>query len=268
MALTFPDLDPVAISIGPFSIRWYALAYLTGILLGWLNGVHLTRVNAPHRPTRIDIEDFLPWGVLGIIAGGRIGYVLFYQPALILHDPLGIFRVWEGGMSFHGGTLGVITALILYSVRQSISLLRLADIFTASCPIGLGLGRLANFVNGELFGRVTDAPWGMIFPHGGPEPRHPSQLYEAVLEGVVLFSVLAVLTHSRWARERPGVVTGAFLMLYAVFRMTVEFFREPDFQLGLYFNAVSMGQILSLPMFLLGAGVMVYALRRRYDAAR
>jgi len=268
MALTFPDIDPVAFSIGVFSVRWYALAYLTGILLGWAYGVHLTRLNHPHRPTRIDIDDFLPWGVLGIIAGGRIGYVLFYQPDILLHDPLGVFKVWQGGMSFHGGTLGVMAALILYAVRQRISLLRLSDIFTASCPIGLGLGRAANFINGELYGRVTDAPWGMVFPHGGPEPRHPSQIYEALLEGLVLFCILAILSHIKSVREKPGIVTGVFLILYAAFRITVEFFREPDFQLGLYLNAVSMGQILSLPMILLGVGVIVFALRRGHDTAR
>jgi phosphatidylglycerol:prolipoprotein diacylglycerol transferase len=262
--MIFPEIDPVAFSLGPVVIRWYALAYIAGILLGWVYGLYLTRLNAPHRPTRIDIDDFLPWGVLGIIAGGRIGYVLFYQPGMILHDPLSLFKIWEGGMSFHGGATGVILALILYARHEAISLLRLSDIFCAACPIGIGLGRLANFINGELFGRVTTSPWGMVFPRGGDQPRHPSQLYEAFLEGLVIFVILFVLVHRQSIRARPGLITGVFLILYAGFRIVVEFFREPDFHLGLFLGAVSMGQILSVPLFILGAGVIFYALRQSH----
>jgi phosphatidylglycerol---prolipoprotein diacylglyceryl transferase len=265
--MQFPNIDPIALHLGPFQIHWYALAYLAGIFLGWWYGLYLVRLNAPYRPSRIDIDDFLPWGVMGIILGGRIGYVMFYQPWMILDDPLGLFKVWQGGMSFHGGAGGVIIALIIYAWRRRISLLRLSDIFCAACPIGLGLGRVANFVNGELFGRVTSSSWGVVFPRGGAAPRHPSQLYEAVLEGVVLFIILATLMQVRRVRECPGIVTGAFLILYAAFRTGVEFFREPDPQLGFIFGGVSMGQLLSVPMVMLGAGVMIYALRRGRDTA-
>lgn len=265
MSLTFPNIDPVALSIGPIDIRWYALAYLVGILLGWRNGLYLTRLNHPHRPTRVDIDDFLFWGVLGIIAGGRIGYVLFYQPGMIWHDPLSLFKVWQGGMSFHGGAAGVMIAMILYARHHAFSLLRLSDIFAVSCTIGLGLGRAANFINGELFGRVTDAPVGMIFPLGGPEPRHPSQLYEAALEGLMIYVVLMWMFHRERIRNCPGIITGTFLILYAASRIFVEFFREPDFHLGLFFGGVSMGQILCVPMILLGIGVIWVARRRGHD---
>ena len=267
MALTFPNIDPVAISIGPFDIRWYALAYLAGFLLGWRYGLYMAGLNKPHRPDRTDIDDLLPWGVLGVILGGRLGYVLFYQTSIYMHDPLAIFKVWQGGMSFHGGVTGVIIALLAFSYMRKINLLRLSDIFCTAAPIGIFFGRLANFVNGELYGRVTDAPIGMVFPGGGPEPRHPSQLYEAGLEGLLLLTVLGALLHVKAVRERPGVLTGVFLCGYALCRIVVEFFREPDYFLGLYWGAVSMGQMLSVPMILLGGGVIAYALRHGRQSA-
>lgn len=268
MALTYPHIDPVAVSIGPLDIRWYALAYLAGILLGWAYGLYLARIDEGCRPTKLDIDDFVPWAVLGVIAGGRLGYVLFYQPGLYLADPLSIFKVWEGGMSFHGGALGVIVALIAYAKVKSIPLLRLTDITCAAVPIGLCFGRLANFINGELFGRVTDAPVGMIFPHGGAAPRHPSQLYEAALEGAVLFLILAALYHTKAVRERPGIVTGTFLAGYGIFRFGIEYFREPDYYLGLFWGLLSMGQILCIPMVMLGLSVVGYALAKGHDGAR
>lgn len=268
MALTYPHIDPVALSLGPFEIRWYALAYLGGFLLGWAYGVYMARLEPGKRPSRDDIDEFIPWAVVGVILGGRLGYVLFYQPGLYLSDPFAILKVWQGGMSFHGGVLGVITALLSFSLLRKVPLLRLSDIFCTAAPMGICFGRLANFVNGELYGRVTDAPWGMVFPGGGDLPRHPSQLYEAALEGIVLLSVLCALVHIRAVRNRPGILTGVFLAGYGMARFTVEFFREPDFYLGLYWNALSMGQVLSLPMVLLGAGVIFYALRRCYDGPR
>lgn len=262
MALDFPNIDPVALSIGPLDIRWYALAYLAGFLGGWKYGLYMTRLNAPHRPNRDDIDDFMPWAILGVILGGRLGYVLFYQLELYLAHPLDILKVWQGGMSFHGGVIGVIAALFLFSALKKIAVLRLADIFCTAAPIGIFFGRMANFINGELYGRVTDAPWGMIFPGGGDEPRHPSQFYEAGLEGLLLGGILCILLHKKWVRERPGILTGMFLAGYGFFRFIVEFFREPDFYLGLYFDALSMGQILSLPMILIGAGLVIFAVKR------
>lgn len=259
MAIPFPDIDPVALSLGPLEIRWYALAYLAGFLLGWKYALHLCGLSPNNRPTRDDIDNFIPFAVLGVILGGRLGYVLFYQPALYLANPLDAFKVWEGGMAFHGGALGVIVALLLFAWQQKIQLLRLSDIVCACVPIGLFFGRLANFINGELFGRVTDAPLGVVFPRGGPYPRHPSQLYEALLEGALLFVILLFLYKKTNLKERPGVVTGAFLAGYGIFRMVVELFRQPDAHLGFIVGEISMGQILSLPMVLLGCAVITYS---------
>lgn len=270
MALTYPVFDPVAFSVGPLPVRWYALAYMAGFILGWLYAMHIAGLDrarraAPGRPrlvTRDDIDDFLPWAVLGVILGGRIGYVLFYQFGMYLTHPLEILKVWNGGMSFHGGALGVIIAMIVYALRRKIDLLRLTDIVCAVVPIGLFFGRVANFINGELFGRVTASPLGMVFPGGGPEPRHPSQLYEAVLEGIVLAALLAVLAHMRAVRERPGLVSGLFLIGYAASRSVVELFREPDRQIGFIMDMFTMGQLLSLPMALGGLYLVVRAVLR------
>ncbi len=261
MSLSFPDIDPVAIAIGPLQIRWYALAYLSGILLGWVYALRIAQKDAGQRPNRTDIDDFIPFAVLGVILGGRLGYILFYQLGSYLEHPADIFKLWQGGMSFHGGALGVIVALIIYSLVRKIPLLRLSDLACASVPIGLFFGRIANFVNGELYGRVTSAPWGIVFPGGGPDPRHPSQLYEAVLEGIVLFCVLGVLIHQKSIRNRPGIVSGLFLIGYGLARMTVELFREPDWYLGFIFAQFTMGQLLCVPMIVFGAGVIAYALK-------
>ena len=191
--IEFPNIDPVAFSLGPIDIRWYALAYLAGILLGWQYCMRLAGLDLEQKPSREDIDDFLPWAIAGVIFGGRLGYVLFYNLEFYLDNPSQILQLWQGGMSFHGGALGVILALIIYPFFKKIPHLRLADCVCASVPIGLLFGRIANFINGELFGRVTDSKFGMVFPHGGELPRHPSQLYEAVLEGAVLFLILFVL---------------------------------------------------------------------------
>ncbi len=273
MSLTFNDIDPVAIAIGPLEIRWYALAYMAGFLLGWKYALWLVKsykekAKKDIRPSTDDIDNFIPFAVLGVILGGRLGYVLFYQSSLYLYDPLSVFKVWEGGMSFHGGALGVILALFLFSWRQKIPLLRLSDIVCATVPIGIFFGRIANFVNGELFGRPAgeNVPWSFVFPWGGPEPRHPSQLYEAALEGALLFIILFILVRNERIRALPGIVTGAFLAGYGLFRLFVEQFREPDSHIGLLFDYISMGQLLSLPMVLLGSGVIVYALIKREKA--
>lgn len=263
MAFQFPNIDPVAISIGPFGVRWYALSYMVGILLGWRYALHLAESGEEGtRPNKIDIDDFITWAVAGVIAGGRIGYVLFYALALYLQNPLEIVMIWKGGMSFHGGMLGVLLAMILFARKHQVPLFRLADIVCASVPIGLFFGRLANFVNGELYGRFTNVWWGIVFPDGSGMPRHPSQLYEAALEGVVLFLLLAVLVRIPSVRNRPGTVAGAFLMGYGTFRFMVEFFREPDEQIGYIANLITMGQILCIPMILLGAFLVFRAARQ------
>lgn len=266
MALTFPDIDPVALEIGPLVIRWYALAYLAGFLGGWKYAMYLAGLSPNNRPTKDDIDNFLPFAVLGVILGGRLGYVLFYQPSLYAANPLDAFKVWEGGMAFHGGALGVIIALFLFSWVQKIQLLRLSDIVCACVPIGVFFGRLANFINGELFGRPSDVPWAMAFPRGGEAPRHPSQIYEALLEGALLFAILLILIKNDWIRNRPGVVTGSFLAGYGAFRMFVEQYRQPDAHLGFIIGEISMGQLLSVPMVLVGLGAIIYGLR--HDIAK
>jgi len=259
MAFEFPNIDPVALALGPFQIRWYALAYLAGFLIGWRYCMRLAGWDAEHRPSREDIDDFLTWVIVGVILGGRLGYVLFYNLSYYLSHPIEALYIWQGGMSFHGGVLGVLAAMFIYAGRQKFSALRLCDIVCAAAPIGLFFGRIANFVNGELYGRVTEAPWGIVFPRGGEFPRHPSQLYQAALEGLVLFVILFLLIRNDWVRNRPGIVAGVFLAGYGFFRGVVEFYREPDAHIGLYFDVLSQGQLLSLPMVLIGFGVIVYA---------
>ncbi len=263
MAIRFPDIDPVALAVGPLQIRWYALAYLTAFLFGWWYGLYITRLNPQARPNRDDIDDFIPWAILGVILGGRLGYVLFYQSQFYFNNPLEILQVWHGGMSFHGGIVGVITVLLLYSRLKKIPFFRLSDIFGCAAPMGIFLGRITNFVNGELYGRVTDAPWGVVFPHGGELPRHPSQLYQAGMEGLALFLILLALLHVPAVRRRPGILSGVFLAGYGIFRSIGELFREPDEQMGFIFGQVSMGQILSVPVILLGLGILFHALKRK-----
>jgi phosphatidylglycerol:prolipoprotein diacylglycerol transferase len=266
-AIPFPAIDPVLVQVGPFAIRWYALAYIVGLLIGWRYCLYLAG-RPPRLVTRDQLDDFFLWATLGVVLGGRIGYVLFYQPGYFLEHPLDILFVWEGGMSFHGGLIGVILAMYLFARRRGIPFFALTDIVASATPIGLFFGRLANFVNGELFGRPTDVPWAMVFPNGGDQPRHPSQLYEAALEGVVLFLALFLLARFTRALERPGLLSGVFLIGYGLSRFLVEFFREPDAQLGyLLGGTVTMGQILSLPMIALGL-FLVFRARPVSAAAR
>lgn len=264
MAIVFPNIDPVAIALGPLQIRWYALAYLAGILCAWAYAIYFVKKDEGQglRPTREDIDDFIPFAVLGVILGGRLGYVLFYQPAYYLQNPGEILQLWNGGMSFHGGASGVILACIAYALIKKIPMLRLGDLAALCCTIGLFFGRIANFINGELYGRVTDVPWGIVFPGGGEEPRHPSQLYEAALEGLLLFVVLSLLMHKKWVRERAGLTAGVFLAGYGLSRLFVENFREPDWYLGFLAGGLTMGQILCLPMIVAGVGLVAYAVRK------
>ena len=263
--LPFPAFDPVLIAIGPFAIRWYALAYIVGILLGWFYARILiraeTRWGGPAPLTVADFDDFIIWVTLGIILGGRAGYVLFYNPAHFAAHPAEIVEVWNGGMSFHGGFTGCVVAVILFALKRKISILSLGDLTCAVAPIGLLLGRLANFVNGELWGRPADVPWAMVFPGAGPLPRHPSQLYEATLEGAALLIALALLIRAG-ALQRPGLILGAFALLYGIARSFCELFREPDPQLGFLWGGLTMGILLSVPLMLVGAILIGTALRR------
>jgi phosphatidylglycerol---prolipoprotein diacylglyceryl transferase len=260
-ALAFPIIDPVAIELGPIVIRWYALAYIAGLLLGWRFCILLIR-RPPLFTTAEKLDDLLLYATLGVILGGRLGYVLFYKPAFFAANPLEIFMVWHGGMSFHGGFLGVVIASYIFARRQGIAPLLLADLLAAAAPIGLFFGRIANFINGELFGRASDVPWAMVFPHGGPLPRHPSQLYEAGLEGLALFVIVAIAALVTQARHRPGLILGLFLIGYGCARGAVELFREPDAHLGFIFGPITMGQILSAPMIVVGVIILIAALRR------
>ena len=267
LAITFPVFDPVAFSIGWFVIRWYALAYIGGIVLGWIYARSLVKKErlwgGPVPITLVQLDDFILWVTLGIIVGGRTGYVLFYNPAFFIQHPAEIFQLWNGGMSFHGGFLGCVAAVMLFARKNDISILSLGDITTAVGPIGLFLGRLANFINSELWGRTADSsvPWAMVFPNGGPLPRHPSQLYEAGLEGILLFAILAVMVRMG-ALKRPGLILGSFIAIYGLERITAEFFREPDPQLGFLWGGLTMGMLLSVPMIIVGAILIMMAWRR------
>jgi len=271
--IPFPAFDPVLVRIGPFAIRWYALAYICGILFGWGYARSLLRKDrlwggpAPfatttpvERSATETFDDFVLWVTLGIILGGRIGYVLFYNLPHFASHPEEIFELWKGGMSFHGGFLGCVLAVVLFSRRRGVSTLSLGDLTCAVGPIGLFLGRIANFINGELWGRPTDVPWAMVFPNGGPFPRHPSQLYEAALEGLLLFTVLALAIRAG-ALKRPGLIIGLFAVVYALARIVCEFFREPDVQLGFLWGGMTMGMLLSVPLMLAGFGFIAYAVR-------
>ena len=265
LALPFPAIDPVLISIGPFMIRWYALAYIFGILLGWLYARAIIRNErlwgGPAPISVTDFDDFVLWVTLGIILGGRLGYVLFYNPAHFVEHPLEILQLWQGGMSFHGGFAGCVVAVMAFAWKRGISILSLGDVVCAVAPIGLLLGRLANFINGELWGRASDVPWAMVFPGAGPLPRHPSQLYEAALEGAVLLAVLAVMVRGR-ALQRPGLILGAFSLGYGLARSVCELFREPDAQLGFLWGGMTMGMLLSVPLMIAGAVLIGQAMRR------
>jgi len=271
LTIAFPVFDPIAIAIGPIAIRWYALAYIGGIVLGWLYARALIKNErlwgGPAPITLPQMDDFILWVTLGIIVGGRTGYVLFYNLPFFIEHPAEIFELWKGGMSFHGGFLGCVVAVMWFARRNGIPILSLGDITTAVAPIGLLLGRLANFINSELWGRLADSsvPWAVVFPNGGPLPRHPSQLYEAGLEGILLFIILAVMIRMG-ALRRPGLILGSFIAIYAFARITAEFFREPDPQLGFLWGGLTMGMLLSVPMIIAGA-ILIAAVWRRTPPA-
>jgi phosphatidylglycerol:prolipoprotein diacylglycerol transferase len=266
-ALPFPNIDPVLFSVGPLSVHWYGIGYVIGILFAWWYGKKLVNNarlwpnnNAPMDPLALD--DFVLWAALGVVIGGRIGYVLFYNFSFYISNPLEIPAVWDGGMSFHGGILGTTVAMILFAKKRGIPVWSMFDTIAAGVPIGLGVVRIANFINSELWGRVSDVSWAVYFPNGGPLPRHPSQLYEAALEGFVLFFVLALLIWKGNKLKAPGFIAGAFVAGYGLSRILVEFFREPDAQLGYLVGGwMTMGMVLSVPMVLLGVWAMARANR-------
>lgn len=264
-ALPFPDIDPVIFRVGPVAVHWYGAAYVVGILFGWWYAKRLIAdrrlwpAGTPAmRPE--DIDDLLLWAAIGIVAGGRMGYILFYDLERYLANPLDIFAVWQGGMSFHGGFIGTTLAMILFGRKRGINPWSLFDVIAAGTPVALGLVRVANFVNSELWGKLSNLPWAFEFPNGGPFTRHPSQLYEALLEGLVLFFVLRFVTHRLLKLTAPGFVAGTFVAGYGLSRIFVEFFREPDAQLGYLFGGwLTMGMVLSVPMVLAGVWAMATA---------
>ncbi|MGE5894526.1 MAG: prolipoprotein diacylglyceryl transferase [bacterium] len=256
--LQFPDIKPYLVKIGPFEIRWYGLMYL----IGFVSSYYLVKGEVRKKNLAVSkeqLENLYFHIIVGLIVGARLGYVIFYNFSYYLYKPLDIFAVWHGGMSFHGGLIGVLVAGYIFSSRQKLHVLLLSDLITPTAPIGLFCGRIGNFINGELYGRPSNVPWAMVFPDGGDVPRHPSQIYEAFLEGIFLFAILWIMKDRM---KRQGTITATFLLLYGVMRFIVEFFREPDPQLGFVFGSFSMGQLLSLTMFILGIGLMFWVRKR------
>jgi phosphatidylglycerol:prolipoprotein diacylglycerol transferase len=272
LAIPYPEIDPTALRLGPLSVKWYGLAYMAGLLLGWVYIKQLLRMdrlwpggNPPFAPERVD--DLLLMMTVGVLLGGRLGYVLFYEPRFFLAHPVQIPAVWNGGMSFHGALLGSVLAILWFARRAGVNAWSVMDLCAAATPMGLFFGRLANFINAELWGRPTSVPWAMVFPGAGPEARHPSQLYEAFLEGLVLFAVLAWLTRARLALKRPGFTAGAFLLGYGLARSICEYFREPDPGHILTFGPFTAGIVYSIPMVLAGIWMLREATRRTPAAA-
>lgn len=262
MYFNFPAISPVIFSIGPFALRWYAMAYLTSIVITWvLLGKTIKKYNISI--TAVQLDDLVFYATMGIILGGRLGYVLFYGNGYFLHNPLEILAVWNGGMSFHGGIIGVIIGLWLFTRKAKLPYLQVTDLVSLYVPIGIFLGRLANFVNDELWGRITTVPWAVKFPAGGYLPRHPSQLYEAASEGIILFVILNLLWRKTYVREHVGIISATFLICYAFSRMCMELFREPDVQIGYLSGGITLGQYLSLPFLLLGLFILHKSIQNR-----
>nr|WP_205837163.1 prolipoprotein diacylglyceryl transferase [Neorhizobium sp. T25_13] len=273
--MPFPNIDPVAFSIGPLAVHWYGLAYVAGILLGWFYARRLATNGSLWKDgqspiTAVQLDDFLVWVAAGIVLGGRIGYILFYDMGAVAANPIRAIEIWNGGMSFHGGFIGATIAMIIFARRNAIPVWSMFDTVAAVVPFGLLFGRIANFINGELWGRLSSAPWAVVFPTGGPFSRHPSQLYEAGLEGIVLVLVLALLIFRFKALKVPGTIAGTFVVGYALCRIFVEFFREPDAQLGylLGTNWLTMGMVLSLPMIAAGVWAILRARAAVTSAAK
>ena len=251
LSLPFPNIDPVIFSVGPVAVRWYALAYIAGLLLG-IKYVSIFVSKSPYSLDKKSVDDLLVWMTIGVIVGVRIGYVIFYNFDSYLENPISILKVWEGGMSFHGGLLGVIVATFILCRQRRLDFWGVSDAIACAAPIGLFFGRIANFVNGELYGRFSDLPWAVRFPQGGSLPRHPSQLYEAILEGLFLFFILFFFSRKDKLRHRLGLLSGIFMIGYGVSRIFFEFFRSPDPQIGFFMETYTMGQLLSVPLIIIG----------------
>lgn len=256
MILLHPSIDPVIVSFGFLQIRWYGLAYILSFILGSYL-IKLFKKQYSSQLTNKKIDDFFIWAIIGVILGGRIGYVLFYQIEIFIQNPLYILYIWNGGMSFHGGLIGIIITIFLFAKKNSINFFELSDLVSLVAPIGLFLGRISNFINIELYGRPTNFPFAMIYPTIDNLPRHPSQLYEAFFEGIILFIILLIFFKRNLFHLKFGVLSGIFLFLYGVFRFNIEYLREPDEQLGLFFNYLSMGQILCLPLIMIGIFLII-----------
>ncbi|MDV7338051.1 prolipoprotein diacylglyceryl transferase [Terasakiella sp. A23] len=264
LAIPFPMIDPIALEVGPVAIRWYALAYLAGLVGGW-QYIKWQVKSFPGNITHEHVDDFLFWATIGVVLGGRLGYVLFYNFDYFSHNPLAILQVWNGGMSFHGGFMGVVVSAILFCKKHKLPMLTFGDLLACGAPIGLFFGRIANFANAELYGRTTDVPWGVVFPNGGPEPRHPSQLYEALMEGLMLFVLLFILSRREHLRQSAGLFVGLFIAGYGIARSIVEIFRQPDAHIGFLSGGSTMGQWLSVPMILIGLYLVIRALRSKSE---
>ncbi|MBQ4874808.1 MAG: prolipoprotein diacylglyceryl transferase [Rickettsiaceae bacterium H1] len=252
--MNFPDINPVILYIGPIAIRWYSLSYIMGIMFGWLWFGKIQTFSM----TKKQLDSMLSYIVIGVVVGARLG-MLFYEPITYWHNPLLIIKVWEGGMSFHGGLIGVIICLCIFCKKNNISVFPVLDLAACFAPIGLFFGRIANFINGELWGRVTNMPWGVIFPHAGSLPRHPSQIYEALCEGLILFLVMITLLFKTKARNYPGLMSGIMSILYATARISIEFYREPDLEFCYSYFCITLGQLLSVPMIIIGILFIIYS---------
>lgn len=262
MSIAFPSINPIIISLGFLSINWYSLSYIAGILLGWILAIKLVKHYKLNINT-LDLENLVNWIIVGIIFGGRIGYIILYNPVFYFFHPIEMFKIYKGGMSFHGGVLGVSLALYFFSKRYKLAFFALTDIIASVCPIGLFLGRIANFINAELYGRVTNIAWGVIFPNTENQIRHASQLYEAFFEGAILFLIIIVIITRYNGLKKLSFVTSIFLVLYSIIRIILEFFREPDINIGFIFQNFTMGQVLSIPMLILGLYIYIKLLREK-----
>jgi phosphatidylglycerol:prolipoprotein diacylglycerol transferase len=256
LAILFPQINPIFLNFFSIKIHWYSIAYIVGILFGY---VILKRLNdkKPQVFTSVALDDLILYSVLGIIVGGRLGYIFFYDFFYAIKNPIFIFQTWKGGMSFHGGLIGIAISTYVLAKKHKINFFKAVDLICCVAPIGIFLGRIANFVNSELYGRVTDVPWAVIFPNGGYLPRHPSQIYEAICEGILLFIIMILFFYKTNFRHIPGKITGCFLISYSFFRMILESFREPDAHVGYILNIFTLGQILSLPLLMVGL-ILVY----------
>lgn len=263
LSITFPAISPILFEFGPISIRWYSLAYIFGFIFAWKYIQYLIKQKGfflvDHNISPKDVDDLIFYGIIGLIFGARFGYILFYNFSYYISEPIRMFYVWEGGLSFHGGLLGIVLAIFLFTKSKKISFLTISDLICASAPVGIFLGRISNFINAELYGRPTDVFIGIIFPNTDGLHRHPSQIYEALLEGLTIFIVLNIMIYNYKKLKQTGYISGMFLMLYSIFRFLIEFTREPDIQVGYIFNQLTMGMILSIPMFLFGIVLIYYS---------